>query len=87
MASFPQYIPGIPASIIFFPSSVAYAGSNGIMHKENWFIQQDGLYHILGNITGEKMVWEFTKYEIRKFSISFSKQYAKDKLTKTTILE
>ena len=56
------------------------------MHKENWFIQQDGLHHILGNITDE-LIWEFIKYEIRKFSISFSKQYVKDKLTKTIILE
>ena len=33
------------------------------------------------------MIWEYIKYEIRKFSISFSKQYAKDKRTKTSILE
>ena len=33
------------------------------------------------------MIWEYIKYEIRKFSISFSKQYAKDKRTKTFILE
>ena len=32
------------------------------------------------------MIWEYVKYEIRKFSISFSKQYAKDKRTKTFIL-
>ena len=25
------------------------------------------------------MIWEYIKYEIRKFSISFTKQYAKDK--------
>ena len=39
------------------------------------------------NITDEQMIWEYIKYEIRKFSISFSKQYAKDKRTKTFILE
>ena len=33
------------------------------------------------------MIWEYIKYEIRKFSISFSKQYAKDKRTKTFILQ
>ena len=33
------------------------------------------------------MIWEYIKYEIRKFSISFSKQYAKDKRTKTFTLE
>ena len=33
------------------------------------------------------MIWEYIKYEIRKFPISFSKQYAKDKRTKTIILE
>ena len=33
------------------------------------------------------MIWEYIKYEIRRFSISFSKQYAKDKRTKTFILE
>ena len=33
------------------------------------------------------MIWEYIKYEIRKFSISFSKQYAKDKRTKTFILK
>ena len=33
------------------------------------------------------MTSEYIKYEIRKFSISFSKQYAKDKPTKTFILE
>ena len=33
------------------------------------------------------MIWEYIKYEIRKFSISFSKQYAKDKRTKAIILE
>ena len=33
------------------------------------------------------MIWEDMKYEIRKFSIKFSKQYAKDKQTKTFILE
>ena len=33
------------------------------------------------------MIWEYIKYEIRTFSISFSKQYAKDKRTKTFILE
>ena len=39
------------------------------------------------NITDEQMIWEYIKYEIRKFSISFSKQYAKDKRTKTFILQ
>ena len=39
------------------------------------------------NITGEQMIWEYIKNEIRKFSINFSKQYAKDKRTKTFILE
>ena len=39
------------------------------------------------NITDEQMIWEYIKYEIMKFSISFSKQYAKDKQTKTIILE
>ena len=39
------------------------------------------------NITDEQMIWEYIKYEIRKFSISFSKQYAKDKRTKEIILE
>ena len=34
------------------------------------------------NITDEQMIWEYIKYEIRKFSISFSKQYAKDRRTK-----
>ena len=33
------------------------------------------------------MIWEDMKYEIRKFSIKFSKQYAKDKQNKTFILE
>ena len=33
------------------------------------------------------MIWEYIKYEIRKFSIKCSKQYAKDKRTKTFILE
>ena len=33
------------------------------------------------------MIWEDMKYEIRKFSIKLSKQYAKDKRTKTFILE
>ena len=33
------------------------------------------------------MIWEYIKYEIRKLSISFSKQYAKDKRTRTLILE
>ena len=33
------------------------------------------------------MIWEYIKYEIRKFSISFSNEYAKDKRTKTFILE
>ena len=28
------------------------------------------------------MIWEYVKYEIGKCSISFSKQYAKDKRTK-----
>ena len=37
------------------------------------------------NITDEKMIWEYIKYEIRKFSISFSKQHAKDRRTKTFI--
>ena len=39
------------------------------------------------NITDEQGIWEYIKYEIRKFSIKFSKQYAKDKRTKTVILE
>ena len=39
------------------------------------------------NITDEQMIWEYIKYEIRKFPISFSKQYTKDKRTKTFILE
>ena len=39
------------------------------------------------NIADEQMIWEYTKYEIRKFSISFFKRYAKDKQTKTFILE
>ena len=33
------------------------------------------------------MIWEYIKYEIRTFSISFSKHYSKDKQTKTFILE
>ena len=33
------------------------------------------------------MIWEYIKYEIRKFSISFSRQYGKDKRTKTFTLE
>ena len=33
------------------------------------------------------MIWEYIKYEIRKFSIKFSTQYAKDKRTKIFILE
>ena len=33
------------------------------------------------------MIWEYVKYEIRKCSISFSKQYAKHKRTKTFTLE
>ena len=37
------------------------------------------------NITDEQMIWEYIKYEIRKFSISFSKQHAKDRRTKTFI--
>ena len=39
------------------------------------------------NIIDEQMIWEYVKYEIRKFAISFSKQYVKDKRTKTFILE
>ena len=39
------------------------------------------------NITDEQMIWEYIKYEIRKLSISFPKQYAKDKRTRTLILE
>ena len=39
------------------------------------------------NITDEKMISEYIKCEIGNFSISFSKQYAKDKRTKTFILE
>ena len=39
------------------------------------------------NITDEQVIWEYIKYEIRKFSIKCSKQYAKDKRTKTFILE
>ena len=34
---------------------------------------------LIENITDEKIIWEYIKYEIRKFSISFSNQYAKDK--------
>ena len=30
------------------------------------------------NITDEQLIWEYIKYKIRKFSIKFSKQYAKD---------
>ena len=33
------------------------------------------------------MIWEYIKYEVRTFSISFFKQYANDKQTKTFILE
>ena len=33
------------------------------------------------------MIWDYIKYEIRKSSIEFSKQFAKDKRTKTFILE
>ena len=39
------------------------------------------------NITDEQMIWEYIKYEIRKNAINFSKQYVKDKRTKTFILE
>ena len=39
------------------------------------------------NITDEQMIWEYIKYEIRKFSVSFSKQHAKDKQSKTFTLE
>ena len=39
------------------------------------------------NISDEQMIWEYIKYEIRKFYIKFSTQYAKDKRTKTFILE
>ena len=30
------------------------------------------------NITDEQLIWEYIKYKIRKFSIKFSKEYAKD---------
>ena len=30
------------------------------------------------NITDEQLIWEYIKYKIRKFSIKFSKQCAKD---------
>ena len=33
------------------------------------------------------MIWEYMKYDKRILSISFSKQYAKDKRTKTFILQ
>ena len=33
------------------------------------------------------MIWDYIKYEIRKSSIEFSKRFAKDKRTKTFILE
>ena len=33
------------------------------------------------------MIWKYIKYEIRKFCIGFSKQCAKDKQTKTIVLE
>ena len=39
------------------------------------------------NITDEQVILECIKYEIRKFSIEFSEQFAKDKRTKTFILE
>ena len=39
------------------------------------------------NITDEQKIWEYIKHEIRTFSIIFSKEYAKDKRTKTFILE
>ena len=39
------------------------------------------------NITDEQMIWEYIKYEVRIFSVSFSKHYAKDKRTKTFTLE
>ena len=39
------------------------------------------------NITNEQIIWEYIEYEIRKFSISFSKQYANEKRTKAFILE
>ena len=39
------------------------------------------------NTTDEQMIWKYIKYEISKFSISFSKQFAKDKQTKTFISE
>ena len=42
---------------------------------------------IKGNITDEQMIWEYIRYEIRKLSISFCKDYAKYKPTKTFILE
>ena len=39
------------------------------------------------NITDEQIIWEYIKYEIRKSSISFSKQFAKNKRFKTFVLE
>ena len=39
------------------------------------------------NITDEQIIWEYIKYEIRKSSISFSKQFAKNKRIKTFVLE
>ena len=39
------------------------------------------------NITDEQMIWEYIKYEIKKFFISFSEQYAKFKQIKTFILQ
>ena len=39
------------------------------------------------NITDEPCVWEFSQYEIRKFSISFSKEIARSTKTRSTILE
>ena len=33
------------------------------------------------------MIWEYIKHEIKKFSISFSKQYAKNKRTEIFVLE
>ena len=60
---------------------------NGLWKFKNSLYSNIDYTTKLENITDEEMIWEYIKYEIRKFSIKFSKQYAKDKQTKTFILE
>ena len=66
--------------------------NNSLCHKPNFITELKNYLKVISNkmsaaqITDEQLCWKYIKYEIRKFSIYFSKEKAKKTCAETVTL-